>query len=33
MMEVFLCDLSVVRAMYEEAEGDMAKFLTNSEKL
>ena len=32
MTEVFVCDLSLVRAMYEDVEGDMVKFMASTEK-
>lgn len=32
MTEVFVCDLSVVRAMYDDVEGDMTKFMATTEK-
>ena len=32
MTEVFLCDLTVLRAMYDDVDGDMAKFMASTEE-
>ncbi len=32
MTDVFLCDLSVLRAMYDNVDGDMTKFMSSTEQ-